>query len=172
MQSPTSKPANNLQAFGSKAVLTIEPQEISPQDPRAAKELKHRDKPFFTVNIEMAPIVKGKSQHDRKVIFQPTISELPLLTACFVGLIPFFRLSRGDKWISFERQKNNSCLYIKAAQSNIIPIPLKAGDLFLFSDVLLSRLILTSQSPPDLVIQNLKSASAIYLTHSQKELVN
>lgn len=163
--------AKNLQAFGKTAVITIEPITIDPsKDNLCAKELRHRTKPFYTANIELAPVVSGKSDHRLKVIFQPTITELPLLTCVFMGFLPAYRMVRGDKWIVFLRQKENGCIFIKAALTNMIVMPLKAGDLYLFTDVLLNRLSQTSYSDPDLILMNLRNIAAIYQQEAEKIL--
>ena len=144
--------ANNFQVFGTKAVLTVEP-------------VMNADQSCATINLEMAP-VRGKPIHAEKFIIQPTASELSLLSCVLLGLIPAFQLKRDGKWMSFERQRDNGCLFVKGGLHQVLALPVSAGDCFLLTDTVLSRLSENSKAP-QMIELNLKSVAKLYLKKSE-----
>lgn len=161
--------ANNLQAFSNNGVLTLEPIELDPNDKgESPKEIEYRSKPFYTANLEIAPIINGRSSHQSKIIFRLGLKELALVTCVFLGLIPAFTLKREDKWMTLVRQKTTGVLFIKSYHAKMLAMPVSAADVFLFTDLLLSRVLQSSDVPAELLIVNLRSTAALYYEESTK----
>lgn len=148
--------ANNLQAFGHSAVLTVEPVLTQSKT--------------NSVNLELAPVVSGKANHKEKIVLQPTEKELPILVCILLGLIPAFTIKRDNKWISFIRQKENGCLYVKGGLRSVMSLPVTAGDCYLVGDLVMSQLCKNSTISATLIEANLKSVSKLYMKTAMEVL--
>lgn len=144
-------PANHkkIRCFGTKAALVVEATRLH------AKGIEIK----FTVNLEVEPNSGDQFNWTRKVTFQLSEHELPVLTSVFLGFLQKCEFTRSGKAILFERQPAK--LFVSATQGagNIFALPLLVGQAYLVCGLLLSQFEKnTNQSDGLLIVFALRGA--------------
>lgn len=102
-----------IRCFGAQAALLAEATRLHARGGAVG----------FTANLEVAPKSDDQFNWTRKVTFQLSEHELPLLTSVFLGFLQKCEFTRSGKAILFERQ--SAKLFVSATQG--------AGNLFALS---------------------------------------
>tara|TARA_R110002167_G_scaffold204404_9_gene408531 strand:- start:11407 stop:11889 length:483 start_codon:yes stop_codon:yes gene_type:complete len=144
--------------YGNNAALTIE-----------ATALMTKGEPVgWTVNIDVAPIANRQANWQEKVTVQASESELPVLCAVLLGLLPKCQIKRSGKGVYFERQ--DGVLFVRGSQNaKNYALPLPIGQTFHVSALAIKQLHrhLGGDMDTDLMLAAIRGAAGLYKPKAQ-----
>lgn len=149
-QAQPTVPSSNVHCYGRQAALCVEATRL----PRSKQA---------TVSLEIAPRRGEDMDWTHKIVLQLSDSELPLLCALLLGLLPKTHFKRPDKGIEIERQANHFYFKASAGSGRLYALPVTIGDGFRVSTLCLAQLQQQAHThQPELVIAALRGAAALY----------
>lgn len=140
-----------VRCFGDRAALCAE-----------ASSRLEEGATIHAINLEIAPRQGGDVVWSRKINVELSNTELPLVCAVGLGLLPALRIERPGKAIDIQRQENK--LYVRGFGSDqTLALPITMGDTFRLTALLLMQLQKQSSGLDEgLLLAALRGAVALY----------
>ena len=127
--------------------------------------------PIPTLNFDIFPLISDsnnpsqgkKGDWDKKMIFQLSKKELPILCSVLLGYLPKIEIKRPDKGIEIVRQPGNLFVRASGGKGRLYVLPIDMSDTFQLSSFALSRLQEQVGGMDDaLLLASLRGAAGLY----------
>jgi hypothetical protein len=141
-----------VRCYGSSAALTVE----------ATSLLVKRVEAGHTVNLDVAPRLGEEVIWDRKITFQLSETELPIMAGLCLGYLPKAVFKRPGKGLELNRQAGKIFLSATQGSGAVYALPIPIGSTFLISGLLLLQIQRHTSLTGELVIAALRGACALY----------